>query len=79
MHKSQLHMQDKTQAFSCVLTVMWPFSHVGTVDVMVPCYVSTSGTFFPIQILQIDKSWASALSNPNMIFHFNGLSVYSNV
>ena len=38
MYESWLHLQDanKTKAFSCELTVKWPFSHVETVNIMAP-------------------------------------------
>ena len=44
MYESWLHLQDanKTKAFSCELTVKWPFSHVETVNIMAPLLCSTS-------------------------------------
>ena len=46
MYESWLHLQDanKTKAFSCELTVKWPFSHVETVNIMAPLLCSTSWT-----------------------------------
>ena len=46
MYESWLHLQDanKTKAFSCELTVNWPFSHVETVNIMAPLLCPTSWT-----------------------------------
>ena len=74
-----LHMHDasKTKALSCVLTVKLPFSHVETEDIMAFLLSFTSGmlSLLPLQILQPDYSWASAVSDPNIIFLFNGLNL----
>ena len=79
IHESLLHMHEanKTKAITCVLTVKLPFSHVETVDIMALLLCFTSGrlSLLPLQILQPDYSWASAVCDPNIIFLFNGLNL----
>ena len=71
IHESWLHMQDanKTKALSCVLTVKWPFSHGNSK------YHGTFAMFYKLDTLTLaitnitDRlSWASALSDPYIIF-----------
>ena len=75
IHESWLHMQDanKTKALSCVLTVKWQFSHVETENIMAPLLFSTSSCHYKYY----RQIRTSALSNPNIIFLSNGLSVIS--
>lgn len=83
MYESWLHLQDanKTKAFSCELTVKWTIFACRNSK-----YNGTFAMFYKQDTLTLaitnitDRlSWASALSDPYIIFLSSGLSVLSNL